>query len=366
MEVATVLGRHAELWKAGSGRVQRAAIGALIFASAIFFNVIDPYSHTAGSRADLAVLEATQVQAERKLADMKVAAGRFTQIAATVERGDWQRHKDALIQRFRSGQVSSPQLEADQTVQRIAAQVRTEVLAPLSEAIAQSGVGGALAGYPARLKSRIDTWEREKTGQRWYATLESKADTVVALGATLESVQSEARQVLSQTSQAVDGELSRATQSQATLASDIEAKRANIQKALDAAIPAWARGLVSVERMVTLYPWILVAIAIYLSGSAFIAARHYRGMTSAAGWSGPERSDPLFSSVWTLTWRGAVGTSVTLLCYVAVLGFLGYFLNRSLALSSVSSPMFWLPNLVLLLTLVGVVALPLRERTGRA
>ncbi len=364
MDAAVRLGRHSELRKAGSGRVQRSAIAGLIFASAIFFNVIEPYSMTAGSRAELSNLETIHQQTEHELAGMKTIADRFEAISTVVDKADWRRHKDALVERFRSGQVSSPQAEADETVQHIAAQVRGEVLAPLEEAIAQSGVSGALADYPARLKSTIDTWEREKVGQHWFTTVESKEGTVVELGATLETVQSEAKQVLSQARQAMEAQRTRASLSQVKVSADIEVKRVDFQKAMDASIPAWARGLVSVERMVALYPWILVAIAIYLARSAFIAARHYRGMASAAGWSGPERSDPLFSSVWTLTWRGPVGTVLTLLCYVTVLGFLGYFLNRSLAQSAAWAPLSWLRNLVLLLTLVGVIALPLRERSG--
>ena len=365
MDAATRFQRHAELWKAGNNRSQRTAVGALIFASAIFFNVIEPYSNTAKGRADLAGFETKQRQAEVEFARMSVFADRLGGISQAVERADWRQYKEALVQRFRSGQVTAPQGEADGTVRQIATHVRGEVLTALKDAVAQSGVDGNLAEFPKRMEADIDAWERENIGQRWFETLNTKERTVGELGATLETIQTDAKQVLLGLQNAVDARRTQSKQAQAKLAADIEAKRSEIQEALNEPIPAWAKGLISVERMVPICPWILVGIAIYLVGSALVAARHYHGMASAVGWSQPERSDPLMSSVWTLTWRGATGTAISLLSYVGVLGTLGHFVNRSIKLAGAGQPVGWLLELVLFLSLLTVIATPFRERLGR-
>jgi hypothetical protein len=110
----------------------------------------------------------------------------------------------------------------------------------------------------------------------------------------------------------------------------IDAQMKKIDGDVDDILPDWAYGLVGTKAIVLLYPWMLVAIAAYLIGSALTAARHFNGMADEEGWSADERSDPLLSSPWTLTWRGMAGTAITLLNYVAVLAALSYFLIRAL------------------------------------
>jgi len=365
MELATRLQRHSELWKTGNSRVQRTAVGGVIFAAVIFFNAIEPYATSAESRLALAGLETERRRGDADLARMNALAVSLRGISKAVDKADWRRHKDELVQRFATGQVAAPQEDADRTVREIATQVRSEVLTPLDAAVGRSGVTGPLAEYPASMKAQIDSWERTNIGQRWYLTLRAKEMTVVELGTGLEAIQLDARTMLARLQQEVDGRQKQSKLEQAKLSADIESKNVEIQKALDQAVPAWAKGLVSPERMVPVYPWVLAGIALYLLGSAILAGRHYHGMASAAGWSQPDRSDPLLSSVWTLAWRGAAGTAITLLSYTAVLATLAYFLNRSHALVGAGETAVWLPNLVLFLALLTVVAIPLRGRSRR-
>ena len=129
--------------------------------------------------------------------------------------------------------------------------------------------------------------------------------------------------------------------------------------------------------MIALYPWILAAIAVYLVGNALNSARYFRGMADEEGWSAAERSDPLVSSAWTLTWRGIRGASATIFCYITVLAALWYCLNRSLnppgpgdragfSIQTISavmgSPAILLAYGFLALALIIVVVLPLRDR----
>lgn len=361
MDAATRLGRHSDLWQAGSTRVERTAVAGLIFASVIFFNVIAPHAQTEESRVDLAAFETRQQQAESEVARMDAFATNLEGIAHAVEAADWNRHNEELMQRFRSGAVTDPQLEADETIREIAAEVRAEVLEPLAAAVAGSGLNGSLAEHPARMKSVIDEWELSHLGQRWFQTVQEKEQTVVELDTTIANLQEEARQLLAGLQRDVDAERSQLHQAQAALAAEIQTTRDRIQQTLDEAIPAWAKGLVSVEWMVRVYPWILLGIAIYLVGNALVSTRHYHGMADAAGWSVSDRTDPLLSSMWTLTPRGAAGTAITLISYIAVLAGLAYFLNRSIALVGSGQTPAWLLNLILLLLLLVVIATPFRR-----
>lgn len=364
MDPAIRIGRHSELWQAGSTRVERTAVAGLIFASVIFFNVIEPYAHTEQSRGNLLIIEAQQQQAEIDVARLEAVAASLEAISRVVEAAAWGRHQEDLALRFRSGAVTAPQQEADQTIRRIAAEVRSEVLDPLAAAVAKSGLSAPLADHPARMQAVIDRWEQSYLGQRWYQTVREKERTVIELDATIGSLQAETRQVLAELQGSVDAERTRSQRAQAALAAEIATTKEAIERSLNESIPAWAKGLVSVERMVSVYPWILVGITIYLVGSALMSERQFNGMASAAGWSRAERSDPLLSSLWTLTWRGAAGTALTLCSYIAVLAGLAYFLNRSIALGGAGHPPGWLLNVILLLALLIVIAMPLKRRFG--
>lgn len=364
MDPAIRIGRHSDLWLAGCTRVERTVIAGLIFASVIFFNVIEPYAGTEQSRANLLIIEAQQVEAETELARLEAVAASLEAISGVVEAAAWGRHQEELAQRFRSGAVTAPQQEADQTIQKIAAEVRSEVLDPLAAVVATPGLSAPLADHPARMQAVIERWEQSYLGQRWYQTVREKERTVVELDATIGSLQQEARQLLEELQHSVDAERARSQRAQADLVAKIETMREAIGRSLDESIPAWAKGLVSVERMVSIYPWILVGIAIYLVGCALVSERHFHGMASAAGWSQLERSDPLLSSVWTLTWRGAASTALTLCSYLAVLAGLAYFLNRSIALGGAGHPPGWSLNLIFLLALLIVIAMPFSRRSG--
>lgn len=367
MDPATRSKRHSDLWEAGTTRVNRTVVSGLIFAAVIFFNVILPYAETAESRAEskksLAAFADQQQQASEELKRLQAFEDRLGAISHAVEQAAWSRHKDELMQRFRGGAVADAQAEADQTVHLIAAKVRTEVLEPLRAAVTETGISGIPAEHPAHMQAVIDDWERQMIGQRWYHTQERKEQTIAELGTTLETLQAEARKLLAELQRSLDAARNDAERSRAALARAIEAERQEMQQALDEAIPAWAKGLMSVERMVPLYPWILVALGVFLTASALMAARHYHAMAKSEGWSREDRSDPLLTSLWTLTWRGTMGTAVTVFCYLAVLATLGALMHRSIELMDAAGRPSVIPYLVLLICALCVVASPLRERS---
>ena len=362
MEPQIRFSRHSELWQAGTARVQRTAVAGLIFASVIFFKVIEPNAQAEQDRSNLLSIQEQQQQAGEELARLDTILMRLKDISTVVEEAAWGRHQEELAKRFRSGMVAAPQQEADQTIRAIAAEIRRDVLDPLAKALAEPGLSVPFADQSADMQAVIDRWEQSHLGQRWYQTVGEKERTVSELDAEIGTLQQQTQQVLADLQSGVDAEHKRWQGQWSELAAQLGAAEEEIERSLDESIPTWAKGLVSVESMISAYPWILVGIAIYLVGSALASERHFHGMANAAGWSQTERSDPLLSSVWTLTWRGAIGTALTLLCYLAVVAGLAYFLYRSIGPEGDGQPNGWLLQLVLLLVLLLVIATPFRRR----
>lgn len=354
--------RHAALWDAGNTRVTRTVISGLIFAGVVLLKVIEPYAAGAERRAALGGLEARQQEVGEELARLGVFGQRLDEISRAVEAAAWNRHKQELIGRFARGQVSNPQQEADRTIRQIADQIRGEIVEPLGKVVADAGLEGDLAQLPAEMAGVVTRWEQDKIGQRWFETVRRKGETVDEVGETMYEIERDARQAVAELQHRLSFERDQRRGEQARLASEIEVMRVGIQKAVDEAVPAWARGLVPTEWMVRLYPWTIVAIALYLVAGALVVLRHFLGMAESGGWSEQDRHDPLFSSLWTPTWRGVGGTAAMLTSYTAVLLGLWYCLDRSISLVGVDFGPRWLPQLLMLAAIVTVFAVALRQR----
>jgi len=354
--------RHAVLWDAANTRVKRTVISGLIFAGVVLLKVIEPYAAAAERRDALGGLEARQQDVSKELSRLEVFGQRLDEISRAVEAAAWNSHKNELIRRFARGEVSDAQREADATIRRIAVQIRSEIVEPLGQVVADAGLTGDLADLPAEMDGAVTRWEQEKTGQRWFETLRRKSETVDEVGETMHEIERDALQAVAELQQRLATERDQRRGEQARLAGEIEALRVGIQKAVDEAIPAWARGLVPAEWMVRLYPWTIVAIALYLVAGALVALRHFDGMAEAGGWSEQDRHDPLYSSLWTPTWRGMAGTSAMLASYAAVLSGLWYCLDRSIRLTDDDSTPGWLLHLMMLAAIITVFVVALRRR----
>jgi hypothetical protein len=354
--------RHGALWDAANTRVKRTVITGLIFAGVVLLRVIEPYADADEKRADLVEFEQRMQQVGEELARLELFGQRLEEISRAVEAAAWNRHKNALIERFARGQVSDPQPEADSTIREIAAQIRGDIVEPLAKVVAEAGLEGDLAQLPAEMSGVVNRWEQDKIGQQWFVTVRRKGETVDEIGETMRDIEQDAMQAVTKLRRGLAAERDRRTDEQARLVVQIEAMKVGIQKAVDEAVPAWARGLVPAEWMVRLYPWTLVAIALYLVAGALVALRHFLGMAESGGWSEQDRRDPVFSSLWTPTWRGLAGTAAMLASYTAVLSGLWYCLDRSIRLVGVDFGPAWLLHLLMLASIVTVFAVALRQR----
>ena len=80
-------------------------------------------------------------------------------------------------------------------------------------------------------------------------------------------------------------------------------------------LPEWIRGMISVEQMVQLFPFIVVVLAAYALSIALGVASHYKFLARELNFVEAGRTDPSLSSLWTLTYRGKSGTLQTVGVY---------------------------------------------------
>jgi hypothetical protein len=151
-----------------------------------------------------------------------------------------------------------------------------------------------------------------------------------------------------------------------------------LKEKMETILPQWVRGMVTVEQMVQVYPLIMLGIAIYVLGIGLALTGHYRVIANDMKWSGEERSDPAYSSLWTLTYRGPYGTGLILAVYLVTFTCLWAFFEQGVTIFStwheavgkdpvkglsMVRPADWVVRVIWLAGVALVVLQPIRDNT---
>ena len=285
-------------------------------------------------RESIGKTEFKMLQIEESITRVREFDKILASASATVEQAPWQAHKDELIETYRQMQGGEPapperyQQIADLTVGKIAADVR-KAMQPLHQAaISDPGIQKDLAGIEKstnRVLGSIDRWEQDNLGRRWFSTISSKNRTLHTLNSDVED---DLSSVVGQVSNSIDElsaeiettqeELSGQYSSLEQKAQEQESALAVLEEEMQSVLPAWVRGLIGVEDMVQAFPFVVLGVAMYLLVSALLLTRHYRSMAIGRQWSRHEQNNPLYSSPWTLVYRGPAGTAATITLYALV------------------------------------------------
>jgi len=344
-----ILKRHTALWEAQNKSVKRAMLTGVLFGAFVLFNVLQPYV----ARVTDLNRELDQFIAERERAveiqeHLDHIISRLAVVHERIEQQPWMAEKDTLIKRFQqmnsSGQPinrSQYQAEADETVRAIAAQVRQDVLQPLEmfynppdSLLTQTmpRFVGALTALPQTL----DAWVAENIGRHWYMTLGSKEREVEALSSGLQEQLHKVRQI-------GEEELPKLRSIKFSLVSKIlemnkkrEQIEQDVRKKLDEEIsrivPAWINGVISISQIFYGYPLVIVGTIVYVFWLAYTLTQHFFGMAQAEGLSRVDQTDPTLSSVWTLSYRGRMGSVVTLGLYLAFVVTMIWFFEEGITI----------------------------------
>ena len=344
--------RHTELWEEQNRQIRRTVIAGLIFGAFILFNVLDPY---AGQRtryvsleSKIAELEAEKLANQARLVHIEESRAEFESLRQQISQEPWAVHKDQLIRTYRDmrlrgeGDPQTYQRLADETIDRITVDVETisgRTLTLLEQDQELASAAPRLPGAIAEIQQTLADWREEHIGEVWYATIDSKGDTLYYLVSDLNREFRQAAEVLEAAQQRVRPEV-QATVEELEAAVALQATQLNegqdaldeLQDKMESILPEWVQGMVTIDQMARYFPLIMLGLGGYILVTGWALSGHYRVIAECMGWSPAERRDPVYSSLWTLTWRGSLGTALTLATYLFTLGSLWYFFEQGAAL----------------------------------
>ncbi len=335
------LTRHTNLWEEQNKQVKRTIIASLIFCVLLLMNVLKPYSSDLDTKRDIRTEIAKYKKENSKIETSIVLIDDFKQISdaaqLTIKRQPWMGKKNDLVETLAQinnrgeGNWTRYQKEADDTVRAIGAQVDEMVVMPLNEFLLNyPQVAELMPELYTELKifpTTIQKWVDQNLGKRWYRTLDSKMARVESLSRSLEveldtidnkihlekpnlvKKRNELRQEITRLENETD------IQAKEELLEILEAR-------MEMILPEWVRGLISVNQMIQYYPLIILSLVMYVIAIAFSLNSHYQAMSTMRKITTTDRVDPIFSSLWTLTYRGRMGTILTIISYISYVGIM--------------------------------------------
>jgi len=328
--------RHAELWESGTSSARKIGITGLIFAILMLLRVVEPYHliERIGQK-DLKALEVKREELlvqQRQLGSVETA---LQEIEDELDKSPWNDEVESLKKYFielrANGYQSDeiPQDRANETITNIGKLVNEGVIEKLSAVTERPGTSERLKEFPGIIKKALDKWTDENYDKTdWYFTPQSKDATIEGMNEVLTALKAKALGAVYESRESLEVERKELKESEDAIDAKKENAEVGIKDDLNDILPEWAQDSVGVRSMIVFFPWILVAFAATMVGKAFIAARHFHGMADEEQWTAVERSDPLVSTSWTLTWRGLPGTIVTIVNYFAIIGAYWFCLSR--------------------------------------
>lgn len=330
------LTRHTALWEEQNKRIKRTIIAGLVFGLLLLVNVLKPYSSDIDKKRDIR----TEIEIYKKekgviensitaIDDFKETLGA---VQITIREQPWMKEKDKLIRTLAGinergeGNRQRYQEEADNTVRVIGAQVNEMVVKPLNEFLPNyPRVAVLMPELHTELKTlpmTIQEWIRRYLGKRWYSTLESKMERVESLSRGLEVKLDTINNKISMEKPNLVRKRKELTQEIARMENkaDIQAKKKllkTLEARMDKIMPEWIRGLISLHQMIQYYPLVILGLVIYVLALAISLNSHYDSMAAVRKINQAAKTDPIFSSLWTLTYRGHVSTILTIASYVS-------------------------------------------------
>ena len=332
------INRHIEVADETAKSMKRICLAGLVFGSFILYNVLAPYSENFDkSQGILKEVEEKKAEIAEKytaLSEVQLLSKAVAQVEETVQGAPWQRHKNKLIATYSSikGTAGATREHyqdlANETVNAIAEDVKAAI-SPLDQTLISNPdlkkTLPQIEAMQADLSDSIETWRTQKWGKEWYGTIAAKNETVNAVNADVEGrVADMGAQVkkeiglLSTTLKNAEDEIQADLNNKKV---EVEAKKVELDKLeekMRTVLPSWVPDRIGIEEMVQAFPLIVFGIAMYLLFSGVSLTRHHQEAARARLWTPEEQQDPLYSSPWTLIYRGPSGTTNTVFLYTAV------------------------------------------------
>ena len=184
-----------------------------MLAAVLLFNVIEPNAKISAIEAgveqkeallandeeELIGLQETQesllvnvTKLDQELQRSEALLEKLGEIGNIIKAVPWDQHNQELQAMFRTQASFDYQAEANKTVRKIAAQIKTDVVVPFRSALADIEADSELATYPGRIEAAIGEWEISLIDQPWWLRRETKESTVREVTDLVSGLQTEA------------------------------------------------------------------------------------------------------------------------------------------------------------------------------
>ena len=336
--------RHKALLEERTKQIRRVIFGSVIFGVFLLVNILTPYSKDLN---ETKIIESKIVAYQTEINGIEASLKPLNELTTVINRVErsvsekpWDRIKQELISKYHqmnlhgTGNLQVYQREADNAVDSIAMIVNRTVVMPLANFLDSSSIAnGSMPGLVQELKTfpiSLNNWVNENMGRRWYLTIHEKEATIQSLSNTLDDK-------LSSLSRAINSEKPNLLRNKDNLLARVNELKSNptykiqkdelekLQDKMEKILPDWIKGMISVEQMVQLFPFIIVVLTIYVFILALNGAFSYRFLAKELRFMEESRSDPGYSSIWTLTYRGTFGTLTTIFLYLLFMLIMWFF-----------------------------------------
>jgi hypothetical protein len=213
--------------------------------------------------------------------------------------------------------------EADRTIRTIGGMVREQIIYPLEMSLPPDpdtkASFQALSEYMEALNRDIEQWEADHMGIVWYSTLEDKGQAMEELTASLRDRLSGLPGLLRAEKRKIDEQREQLTSRTAVLEEDISEIEGNLddlEREMQQILPGWLRGIVGISDMIQIFPALLLILTLYIFWLAVSLTRHYTLAAGEIDLTPEDKRNPSNSSIWTLIYRGRIGTLLTVSGYL--------------------------------------------------
>ena len=283
-------------------------------------------------------------QKQQENEELREILVQFQEVLARVEKTildePWMEEKDQLIQTLFHIREQSPdggswdkyQEAADKTIRMISAQVREMIIQPLEGVVHKNErtreTMPKLSQAVKQLRMRMEIWEERLLGERWYATVFSKDEEMRELTYSLNDMLKDITDVTRGAITMIKGkedELDRKMVELNQEIADRREERDRLNEEMQKILPEWLRGIITIEQMMHLFPVFIIFLVVIIMILALILAGHFEKAAVLMDLEKEQREDPVFSSIWTLTYRKIYGTVLTILTYLIFLAVMWFF-----------------------------------------
>ena len=206
------------------------------------------------------------------------------------------------------------------------------------------------------LETQLKNWTEENLGHNtWFQTLEAKNSEIRRITSTLDRWQQKFQESIGTKKQMIQVEKSKLLTKQKIIRTEInknDAEQKRLETELETILPNWLRGFIDINEIFQLYPLALMGIIGFLGFKANLLRHHFFVLRQGLIPGNLVEKDMSTSSVWTLIYRGPLGTTITGLTYLFIILLLWNLFETGTALTEK-----WLTYIGILFILVGIISL---------